>query len=409
MRGWYISRMPNSPSPDDRAADLRNALVESLVDKAAIVTPQVREAFASVPRHLFVPNVDVETGYADQPVFIRWDENGTPISSSTQPTMMAIMAEQLRLEPGCRALEIGAGTGYNAAILAHIVGDTGKVVTVDIDRDIVDEAAGNLSNAGYGNVEVVCGDGFEGFSPGQPYDRIMVTVGAQDVSPRWVEQLNDGGIMVVPLWFRGCRLSVALQKRDGALESLSASPCMFIPIRGIADRTEGYFPIGDAPEDAPQMFVGMERDDPDHRGNLEQIFAQEAQFRDAGRSLEGQFHTQNLSSGLYMFLTVDPRINIVHWEAPDGRFQGAGYALVDLEMRSAAVLADGHADRVMVYGSDAAYGELVGLLDRWDEQCRPSIHDLRIRAFFNPPRSIAEDNWVVAKRSACTWVMSWDG
>ena len=408
MRGWYIGRMPNSPSPDDRAADLRNALVESLVDKAAIVTPQVREAFASVPRHLFVPDVDVATAYADQPVFIRWDE-GVPISSSTQPTMMAIMAEQLRADPGHSVLEIGAGTGYNAAILAHIVGESGKVVTVDIDQYIVYEAARNLSDAGYGNVEVVCGDGFEGFSPGQPYDRIMVTVGAHDVSPHWVEQLSDGGIMVVPLWFRGYRLSVALQKRDGALESRSASPCMFIPIRGIADRTEGYFPVGDAPQGSPQMFVGMERDDPDRRRNLVQIFAQEPQFRDAGRSLQGQFHTQDLSSGLYMFLTVSPRINIVHWESQDGRFQGAGYTLIDLESMSAATLSDRRPDQVTVYGNDAVYVELIGLLDRWDEQGRPSIRNLRVRAFFRAPQYIPEDQWIVAKRSAYTWVMSWNG
>ena len=106
----------------------------------------------------------------------------------------------------------------------------------------MDEAAENLRNAGYRDAEAVCGDGFVRYSPGQPYDRIIVTVGAQDVSPHWVEQLRDGGIMVVPLWFRGYRLSVALQKRDGVLESLSASPCMFIPIRGNANRTGGNFP-----------------------------------------------------------------------------------------------------------------------------------------------------------------------
>ena len=399
--------MSTASTPDDRAADLRRALVDNLVNKGAIATPQVREAFASAPRHLFVPNVDVATAYSDQPVFIRWDD-GTPISSSTQPTMMAIMAEQLRPQPGHRVLEIGAGTGYNAAVLAHVVGPGGSVVTVDIDQDIVDEAAANLCNAGYGDVEAVCGDGFVGHSPGQPYDRIMVTVGAQDVSPHWVEQLRDGGNMVVPLWFRGYRLSVALQKRDGVLESLSASPCMFIPIRGIAGRTEGYFPIGDASPDSTRMFVGMERDGPDCRHNLERIFAQDIQHREIGRSLEGQFHTHDLSSGLYMFLTVDPRINIVHWENRDGHFHGFGYVLVDLETMSAAVLSDRHPDRAMVHGDDTAFVELIRLLDRWDEQGHPSIHALHIRAFSVPPQSIREANWIVAKRSAYTWIMSWD-
>ena len=399
--------MPTAPISYDHAADLRHTLVESLVAKGAIVTPPVREAFASVPRHLFVPNVDVAAAYADQPVFIRWDE-GTPISSSTQPTMMAIMAEQLRLEPGCRVLEIGAGTGYNAAILAHIVGKSGHVVTVDIDQDIVDEAAGNLSKAGYDGVEAVCRDGYDGFPPGQSYDRIMVTVGAQDVSPHWVEQLRDGGIMVVPLWFRGYRLSVALQKRDGVLESLSASPCMFIPIRGSADRTEGYFPVGNPLGSSRQMYMGMERDDPNRHRLLQGLFAQEGQLLDIGRSMEGRFHTHNLSSGLYMFLTADPRINIVHWESADGLFQGAGYALTDLETMSAAVLSDDHPDQMMIYGDDAAYADLMGLVDRWDQIGRPSIHDLRIRAFTSPPLSVPDGQWVVAKRSPYTWVLSWD-
>lgn len=400
--------MPSELMSDERAGNLRHALVESLVEKGAIASRQAREAFASVPRHLFVPNVDVAAAYSDQPVFIRWDA-GIPISSSTQPTMMAIMAEQLRLEPGCRVLEIGAGTGYNAAILAHIVGESGHVVTVDIDRDIVDEAAGNLSNAGYHDVEAVCRDGFEGFAAGQPYDRIMVTVGAQDVSPHWVEQLRDGGIMVVPIWFKGYRLSVALQRRDGVLESLSASPCMFIPIRGSADRTEGYFPVGGASHDATQMYMGMERDDPNHRRLLEGLFAQEGQLLDIGRSMEGQFHTQDLSSSLYTFLTADPRINVVHWESGDGLFQGAGYTLTDLETMSAAVLSDGYPDQVMVYGDDAVYDALIGLIDRWDETGCPSIHDLRIRAFTVPPRSLPDGHWVVAKRSPYTWVLSWDG
>lgn len=399
--------MPTAPIPDDHAEDLRHSLVESLVEKGVIASRGVRDAFESVPRHLFVPNVDVETAYSDQPVFIRWDA-GMPISSSTQPTMMAIMAEQLRLEPGCRVLEIGAGTGYNAAILAHIVGERGQVITVDIDQDIVDQAAGNLTNAGYHDVEAVCQDGFEGFAAGQPYDRILVTVGAQDVSPHWLEQLRDGGIMVVPIWFRGYRLSAALQKRDGVLESLSASPCMFIPIRGSADRTEGYFPVGNPLGDSPQMYMGMERDDPNHRRLLEGLFAQEGQLLDIGRSMEGQFHTHNLSSGLYMFLTADPRINIVHWESGDGLFQGVGYALTDVETVSAAVLSDGHPDQVMVYGDGAACDDLMGLVDRWDKMGRPSIHDLRIRAFTSHPLFLPDGHWVVAKRSPYTWVLSWD-
>ena len=249
--------MPTEAGLQDQADHLRDVLVEDLVEQGAISSEAVRQAFENVPRHLFVPRVDVATAFSDQPIFVRWDQ-GTPVSSSTQPTIMAIMIEQLGLELGSRVLEIGSGTGYNAAILAHIVGDNGSVITVDIDQDIVDEAAGNLSKTGYDNVKCICWDGFEGFSADQPYDRIIVTVGAYDVSSHWVDQLRDGGIMVVPLWFKGYRLSVALEKRDGELKGLSASLCTFIPIRGIWQRTEGYFPIGDPPNDSPQMAIALD-------------------------------------------------------------------------------------------------------------------------------------------------------
>jgi protein-L-isoaspartate(D-aspartate) O-methyltransferase len=159
--------MPTEAGLQDQADHLRDVLVEDLVEQGAISSEAVRQAFENVPRHLFVPRVDVATAYSDQPIFIRWDQ-GTPISSSTQPTMMAIMIEQLGLELGSRVLEIGSGTGYNAAILAHIVGDNGSVITVDIDQDIVDEAAGNLSKTGYDNVKCICEDGSRGFPQTSP-------------------------------------------------------------------------------------------------------------------------------------------------------------------------------------------------------------------------------------------------
>ncbi len=174
--------MPNKSTPDSQADGLRMVLVADLVHRGVIRTPSVREAFASVPRHRFLPRADIATAYADQPVFIRWNKD-TPISSSTQPTMMAIMIEQLELQRGHRVLEIGASTGYNAAVMAHIVGKTGIVATVDIDQDIIDEAAENLARTGCHGVKTVCGDGFEGLPSDQPYDRIIVTVGSYDVSP----------------------------------------------------------------------------------------------------------------------------------------------------------------------------------------------------------------------------------
>lgn len=391
---------------DNQADDLRAALVADLVQQGAIRSEEVLDAFSAVPRHLFVPGVDVSTAYSNQPVFIRWDDD-VPISSSTQPLMMAIMIEQLDLREGHRVLEVGAGTGYNAAIMAEIVGAEGSIVSLDIDQDIVDEAAGNLSDTGYGNVRAVCGDGFEGFPPEAPYDRIIATVGAHDVSPHWVEQLVDGGIMVVPLWFKGFCLSVALEKRMDGLHGRSASPCTFIPIRGGWRRGEGYYPVGDPTGEGLRMAIGLDWDDESFRQDLSRLFNQGARLHEIGRSLEGQFFGQDIYSGLFMFLTASPDVYNVYSSSDVGPFQGPGYVLIDREGMSAAVLSERFPEQVLVYGNTTAFGKLTELLDRWDRAKHPSIGDLRIRGLFSVPHALAEGEWVVAKQSTYAWVMSW--
>ena len=398
--------MSTEPEPRDEAKERRNRLVEDLVRQGAITSQPVQRAFEEVPRHLFVPRVDIATAYSDEPIFIRW-EDGVPTSSSSQPKMMALMMEQLGLAPGSRVLEIGAGTGYNAAILAHVAGEEGSVITMDIDQDIVDEAAENLSRAGYGHVQVICGDGYEGFPAGQPYDLISVTVGAYDVSPHWVDQLNEGGVMVVPLWFRAFSLSVALEKRDSELRGLSVTPCLFIPLRGMGQPTEGFFPVGVPLDEDLNMSIGLDQDDPVFRQDLARLFSQDVKLRDAGRSLDGQFHHQDLSSGLVMALTVDPRMFIVYSASQSGPLRGFGYGLVDLDSMSAAVACEAEPEHVIVYGNGTAYRELIGLLDQWDHLGRPPVHDLKVRALFDEPESVPEGHWIINKRSAYTWMLSW--
>ena len=115
------------------------------------------------------------------------------------------------------------------------------------------------------------------------------------------------------------------------LRSLSANPCLFIPIRGERQPTEGYFPICDPPDDHLQMTIGLEEDDTGLRRDLRHLFNQNVSLRGAGRSLEGQFHTQNLLSGLYMFLTVAPGIFNVYSASHGSVFRGFGYGLIDVD------------------------------------------------------------------------------
>jgi protein-L-isoaspartate(D-aspartate) O-methyltransferase len=154
------------------------------------------------------------------------------------------MLEQLALAPGQRVLEIGAGTGYNAALIAQIVGEKGSVVSVDIDADLVARARASLAAAGYPQVRVHCGDGALGVPAHAPYDRIIVTVGAWDLAPDWLAQLARAGRIVLPLSVRGLQLSVALDRAADYLVSRSACSCGFIRMIGSLAGPESFLPLG---------------------------------------------------------------------------------------------------------------------------------------------------------------------
>src|SRR5689334_12849024 len=170
------------------APALHRALIDALVRRQAIKGPRVEAAFRAIPRHLFLPDVPLAEAYRNEAIPTKLAD-GEAISSSSQPEMMAIMLEQLALEPGLRVLEIGAGTGYNAALMAHIVGEMGQVVTVDIDEDLVEDAREHLRATGFEQVQVVCADGGYGYPELAPFDRIILTVGAPDITPAWWAQL----------------------------------------------------------------------------------------------------------------------------------------------------------------------------------------------------------------------------
>ena len=221
-----------SEAKQDQAMDLNQSLVDELKSKGLIQTPGVYAAFRAVLRHHFLPGTPLDEVYSDRVIPTKHDEAGQWISSSSQPAIMAIMLEQLALEPGHKVLEIGAGTGYNAALLAHIVGETGRVVTVDIDQDLVAAAREHLETAGFDRVEVIRADGGYGFIDAAPYDRIILTVGAPDIMPAWRDQLKPNGRIVLPLMLKGSMKSIAFERVDDHLESLSVKDCSFMLLRG---------------------------------------------------------------------------------------------------------------------------------------------------------------------------------
>ncbi|MDF5753051.1 methyltransferase, FxLD system [Spongiactinospora sp. TRM90649] len=222
---------------------MREALLAEIRRRTS-VDDAVAEAFLKVPRHMFLPETPVDEAYRDEAIVTKRAPDGLPTSSSSQPTIMAAMLGQLGVRPGDRVLEIGAGTGFNAALLATLTGPEGEVVSVDIDPDLVAGARTHLANAGFTGVNVVATDGAEGFAAGAPYDRIIATVGAWDLAPAWLEQLAPDGRLVVPLDLYGVQRSVALERAPRQTSrrwrSVSAVSCGFMRMRGPSAGPERY-------------------------------------------------------------------------------------------------------------------------------------------------------------------------
>jgi protein-L-isoaspartate(D-aspartate) O-methyltransferase len=231
-------------SDENSLARLRERLAARVITANGIGSTAVAAALRDVPRHLFLPGLPPESAYRDDAIVTKRDADGQPISSSSQPAIMAIMLDQLDLGPGLRVLEIGAGTGYNAALMSHIVGRAGTVVSVDIDSEVAAQARDHLAGAGYPDVTVVAADGAAGYPPSAPYDRVIATVGVSDLAPPWLDQMSPGGRIVVPLDLRGIQLAVAFEHAapespegpretaGGHWRSASLTPCGFMRMRG---------------------------------------------------------------------------------------------------------------------------------------------------------------------------------
>ncbi|MCH5676477.1 methyltransferase domain-containing protein [Streptomyces gilvus] len=237
---------------DDLALSARTALVREIEASGAWAgDPVWREAFEAVPRHLFVPYyyVGVRGGYErrwgespDAPAREKWVRgayadtplatrlrDGELISSSSQPSLMARMLAELRVEDGDRVLEVGTGTGYNAALLAHRLGDDDLVTTVDLYPDITDAARRHLDAAGYHPL-VVTGDGARGVPERAPFDRIIATCTLTSVPSVWVAQCAPGARILTPL----ATGLLALTVRDaGRAEGrFLDTAAYFVPLRG---------------------------------------------------------------------------------------------------------------------------------------------------------------------------------
>jgi protein-L-isoaspartate(D-aspartate) O-methyltransferase len=216
-----------APSPDL----LRAQMVERILTDQRLTTP-VEAALRRVERHRYVPDAPLADAYNEQAVITHTFPDGTHLSCASDPTIVAAMLDALDVRPGHRIMEIGAGTGYNAALLATLTGPTGEVTTIDIDRDVTAAARRNLDITGFGRVRVITRDGADGAAEHGPYDRIIVTVGAWDIPSSWWEQLVPDGRLVLPLRWRSTTRAVAFTNQDDRWESDWVFLCGFVPMLG---------------------------------------------------------------------------------------------------------------------------------------------------------------------------------
>lgn len=203
--------------------DARQEMVARQIHARGIQSPRVLNAMKFVPRHLFVPPEQILAAYADEPLLIG---SGQTIS---QPFMVAAMADALSLELGDRVLEIGGGSGYQAAILSLLARE---VIAIEAQPELATSARERLARLGYSNVRIEQGDGSLGWPTSAPYDAILVTAAAPAVPPPLVEQLADGGRLVIPVGAPEHQNLLRISKREDRMLQESLYACRFVPLLG---------------------------------------------------------------------------------------------------------------------------------------------------------------------------------
>jgi protein-L-isoaspartate(D-aspartate) O-methyltransferase len=209
-----------APSAADFAAQ-RQRMVEQQLKFRGIKDERVLAAMAKVPREEFVSADARNDAYGDGPLPIGYDQ------TISQPYIVAFMTEQLRPKPSDRVLEIGSGSGYQAAILAELVSD---VYTIEIIEGLAKTAQATLQRLGYKNVHLKVGDGYKGWPEEAPFDAIIVTCAPDKVPQPLVDQLKDGGHMVIPVGERFAQQLYLLEKKNGQLKESVTLPVRFVPM-----------------------------------------------------------------------------------------------------------------------------------------------------------------------------------
>lgn len=371
--------------------DLCNQMVSKLKEKGAIKSIEVEKAFSTVLRHKFIEKFYLSTDL-QQPIINQPDNpnpehlkliysnkslitrvtDGKASSSTSEPFLMAHMLELLSLSPNLKVLEIGTGTGYNAALISEIVGNQNQVVSVDIQEDVIAQTKRLLSNAGYPNINIVLGDGFYGVEEQAPYDRIIATVGTQDVSPHWIAQLSTSGLMILPLYHGGWNPLVKIWWQDDNLKGKVVGISAFIPFGGDEFGYE-HSPLGSL-----KSFPAIEE------------FEQLPLFDD----LETE-HTRNplmwsaFPIGFHYFMAMCDSRTMWGMNPP-------GYGLYDEQ--EGIVLISPQKNCIFLKGNRKLYSRLQELYENWRNSGKPSPFDYDIEFLPKSEAVLSRKGWKIERK-----------
>lgn len=401
-------------SPEDHSSQLRQAMVCQLEQAGGIRSAPVRDVFLAEPRERYVPEIaerdGLEVVYNSQTALVTVrDSNGEAMSSSSAPAVMAPMLEALKLANGMQVLEIGVGTGYNAALMKRLVGHTGTVISLEVDPVIAQDARDRLARYGH-EVDVVVTDGRRGWRESSPFHRVIATASAAAIPKAWRDMLAEEGLLVVPFRFgpdHGAQAVIALRRQGPVLQSETVFPGYFMPLRDIGAVRS---PLAREPRlEASSVLDGQrvvlarlageqlaELSRSDRRHLLSLVLSAKRTMAEL---------TADKAFGLQTFIALHPDLNPLRCNF-DGRPAtglagpgGRGFAAVSGGF--------GQAGTVDVWGEPEAEEIMAAVLCQWELQGSPELTDLRVTIVYEGSPPGRTEAWRACALEEGTMLLSW--